>query len=598
MTTRATFTWLPLMHWTSVLMLLGSGAVALSGFMALSMAMAGAAVLTFLLKVFAEQASNRFAQRRYVTGMLFGAGAAGFASVTVALSAATLYGAIFATPSAVADWTARREPAEREMQRVLALAGTAQSAMADWAKDASAKAVQEGDEHNGGGSCPSLPASGNKRGPVTKWREDDATIARSLADELKTLTDAAASSTATLVAQPKPSDFAGVKAGYEAANKASDDITRLTGGGSYAKATVQLLEGRRTSQIERSGQPAASCGDTARLTFIERATVALNALADLKPMPRMQPGIDVSDRNDVLSRSLLRSTNSVLSMATLGRAGNFNGDHLMQQALKQNGVVNIETLAMLIAVLAEVMVVTTSVLMARQGHAPFKDNLVTWIDADEQAHANPGTARRLARSATKRIANLFFTEPEDEAQPKAAAHVLPATPRCVPTSGVYQLPDDPRLSRVREEEFADTLLQHHVPWGNRDFLLIPVDPETVDAERKAEVLVAVGMAEKVTAAAPTKVLRAPEAATRLLHMYGPEWARRQFQIFLLNPAYAHLMRLRAIAGATTAALAAGPAAAAVAAVAQPGSGGYGTHFARHVPLSHRLAQRPSMRRTR
>lgn len=584
MKTRASFTLLPLMHWISVVMLAGSAALALSGFMAMAAAVAGASVLTFLLKTLVEQAAESFIAKQRAQGILFAIGAMLIVCFTVALTAATLYAKVFALPSAISDWTLRREPLERELQRVLALGSTAQASMSDWAKDASAKAALEGQE-GGGGSCPNLPKTEGKRGPVAKWREDDSTIAASLAAELKSLTDAAQASTATVVALPKPSEFLAVKAGYAAANEASDDISKLTGGGNYAADTVRVLEVRRISSIERPGLTATTCGDTARLTYIDRATVALGALAALKPMPRMQPGVDVSDPHDVLSRSLLRSFNGALAMATLGRAGSFNGDHLMQDALKKNGMINIETLAFAISILAEVALVLTSLLMVLQGRAPYADNVVSWIDGDEQRHPSPGPVRTMARGLAKRLANLFYAEKPaangtislDTRAPEAAAST---------GFGNVDLFDDPAC-RAREVQWAQPLLPFHFPWGDSDFVVLPIAPDTRQVRRMAHALRAQGQFDCISASAPAKALAdKPDMVAHMQQQYGDEWRRMQYEIFEVRPAYAQVLRLQDI----------GNALVPVQALPQTPADPPWAVPQRHLPLSHRLAQRPAPRR--
>lgn len=569
------------MHWTAVVMLAGSAALALSGFMAMAAAVALATVLTFLLKTQVERAAESFIAKQRAQGILFAIGALMIVCITVALTAATLYAKVFALPSAISDWTLRREPLERELQRVLALSSTAQASMSDWAKDASAKAALEGRE-GGGGSCPNLPQTGGSRGPVAKWREDDSTIAASLAAELKTLTDAAQASTAAVVALPKPSEFLAVKAGFAAANKASDEISKLTGGGNYAADTVRVLESRRISTIEREGQPATTCGDTARLTYIDRATVALGALAALKPMPRMQPGVDVSDPHDVLSRSLLRSFNGALAMATLGRAGSFNGDHLMQDALKKNGMINSETLAFAISILAEVALVLTSLLMVRQGSAPYADNVVSWIDGDEQRHPSPGPVRTMARGLAKRLANLFYAE-KPAANGTVTIGLDTLAPEAAASSGFgnVDLFDDPAC-RAREAKWAQPLLPFHFPWGDRDFVVLPIAPDTRQVRRMAHALRAQGQFDCISASAPAKALAdKPDMVAHMEQQYGDEWRRMHYEIFEVRPAYAQVLRLQDIGDALV------PVQALPQTPADP---------QRHLPLSHRLAQRPAPRR--
>lgn len=578
MNARAYFTLLPLMHWTAVFMLAAAGALALSGFMPMPAAIASAVVLTFLLKTLVEHAADAYAAGKKTAALLFCAGAVLIASITVALTAASLYARVFAVPSAIADWTVRREPLERELQRVLALANTAQGAMTNWASDAAAKAMEEGRE-KGGGSCPALPQTGGSRGPVAKWREDDSTIAGSLAAELKGLVEVAQSSTDKLLAQPKPTEFTAVKTGFEAGNAASDAVTRMTGAGNYAADTLRALDSRRISTIDRAGQPPTSCGDGARLEYISRASAALTALSQLKAMPRMHPGVDVSDPHDVLSRSLLRSLNGVMAMASAGHLGSFAGDDLMQNALKKNGVMNRETLAFAISIVAEISVILTALLMVRQRRQPYTDNVVSWIDADEQRHPQTGTGRAVLRGAAKRMANLFYAEAPSA---PAATEVFDAAPAAAtaPISGLIELPEDPRLSREREAAWSGSLLDHHVPWGQRDLLFIPITAETGLARHMARALGYQKQAVLVTDSAPAKLLNEPEVRTHLESAHGPDWCKQRYQVYALDPAYAQLMRLRALGGQLTAAtpwVAPSPA-------------------ARHEPLRHRLARRPGQNR--
>ena len=100
---------------------------------------------------------------------------------------------------------------------------------------------------------------------------DDARIAGSIANELRGLIDNATSNTKALTALPKPKDFADVKAGMDVANKALDDVARLTGGGNFAQGTIKALEAREASLIELRNGETVGCGDGARLALIDRA---------------------------------------------------------------------------------------------------------------------------------------------------------------------------------------------------------------------------------------------------------------------------------------------------------------------------------------
>lgn len=588
---RASFTLLRLIHWIALVVLVISAGYALTGFMHPAMGFAVAAVLTFLLKVLVETTAEAVRARRIVLGVATLAGAVLVTSITVSLTAATLYAKVFAKPSAIHDWTLRRALIEREMQGVLALANTAHAAMVAWAGDAQKKAASEGaGGADGGGSCPNRPDTKGVRGPVYHFRADESGVATALAAELAGLVNAAKASSQTLVDLPKPLDFAAVKAGFEASNRAADDISRLTGGGSYASATVKVLDARRTSAIELPGGQSVTCGDSARLTHIERAATALGELAAVKAMPRQQPGVDVSDEHDVLSRSMLRSFNGVLAMVTLGRAGNFSDDALMIDALK-TGLLNRETLAFVISIMAELAVVLTALLMVRQGSMPYPDNMVSWIDRLQAGNQPPISARGAWLGLARRMANLFYAQPTPISPSLHGGQAVAAAPAGASGTGTsgfgsIELFDDP-LCREREAQWARPLLEFHFPWGDRDFIVIPIAADTRQVRSMAHALRAQGQFNCLSASAPAKVLAdKPDVVAQMKARYGEAWRHLRFEVFGIGEAFAQLLRLQDIGPAA----AAMPVAAAVAADAPWAGRG------RHVPLNHRLAVRPGLRR--
>ena len=581
---RATFTLLRPIHWIALVVMVISAGYALTGFMHPAMAFTVAAVLTFLLKALVETTAEAVHTRRPVMCSAALVGTVLIASITVALTAATLYAKVFATPSAIQDWTIRREPVERELQRTLSLANTAHAAMAAWAGDAALKAEQEARDA-GGGSCPNRPDTKGARGPVYYFRDNDAKIAVALAADLKGLLDTAQASTATLLAQAKPTEFAAVNAGFNAANKAADDISRLTGGGSYASATAKLLGAQRMMAIELAGGQSVTCGDQARLTHIERASEALNALAAVKAMPRMAPGVDVSNAHEVLSRSMLRSFNGVLAMVTLGRAGNFADDALMTGAMK-NGMLNRETLAFVISIMAEVAVILTALLLVRLGRAPYVDNAVSWIDDVQARHPSPGAARAALLGIARRLANVFYVQASATPAGDQAMEVLDAVPTGTGTGngfGEIALFDDPAC-RAREAQWAQPLLPYHFASGSKDFAIIPIAPDTRQVRSMAHALRAQGQFHCLSAAAPAKVFSdKPEVVAQMLASYGDAWRQLQFEVFSIGESFSQLLRLQSI----------GPGLAAVPAGSAASPDSPWSKRTRHVPFSQKLAARPS-----
>ena len=92
-------------------------------------------------------------------------------------------------------------------------------------------------------------------------------------------------------------------------------FARLTGSGSYAPSTLKTLESRLSSAIELPDGESVTCGDGARITYLDRARDALEAMNRLKAMPRMVPQPEESTR-----RSPLRSRTAIEPASLLREA--------------------------------------------------------------------------------------------------------------------------------------------------------------------------------------------------------------------------------------------------------------------------------------
>ncbi len=538
---RPRFTAARVAHWCSLALLAAAITYALKAFLTLWIALPLALTLTF---VFGELVHLAMSPDRWWQRALAVVGALMVGSTSCALSYATLYTRLFAAPSAILDFTSRREPAERELHRVLGLAQTAQSALQTWSQDAAEKARIESTEGTaGGGTCPSRPESLGRRGPITTWRSDDARIAGSIANELRGLIDNATSNTKALTALPKPKDFADVKAGMDVANKALDDVARLTGGGNFAQGTIKALEAREASLIELRNGETVGCGDGARLALIDRAKAALETLASAKPQPRLHATVDLTDQQDVLTRGWLRGFNGTLAMTTFGHAGQFSDDPLMQQALK-SGIINRESVGFLLAVLLEASVVFTSLVLARQGRAPFGDNLPDWIRAAEARNSTPGPMRRALIGTAKRVADTFYAEPEAPVQ-GTAIQMLDAQPDSA-SFGDVDLHPDPRFPK-RETVWSSELLEFHFPWGSDDYLIVPMVERTRRVRSMAHALRAKGVLDFITCSADHEMLaRKHDAVHHMQSTLGDTWRDVDYEVFKVKPAYAHVLRLSLI----------------------------------------------------
>ncbi|MBQ0942245.1 hypothetical protein KAK07_02730 [Ideonella sp. 4Y16] len=613
----AQFTPLRILHLVSLLILMASVAFALNAYMIVFAAAGIALVLVGLLHVLLEGLAHAIMRRAYLEAAMFGAGALLVVSITAALTAANLDSTMFATPASKRQLTEIRGPMERELQRVIGQAETAHAAMLAWAEDAGRKAEIEKTK---GGSCPNRVNTQGIEGPVTLWRKDDSQIAATLAKDLSALLDTARERTNELVALGKPSDFSGVKDVYEKANAAVDAAALLTAGGSYAPGALRTLESQRISNITYGGGQTVNCGDSGRLVLIERAHFALTALAAVQPPPRMQPAVDVSDRNDVVTRALLRSINTVASVLTFGQAGSFAGDQAMTHALKTNGVWNIETLPMTLAAIAETTLAISTLLLVRLGRPPFSDNVIDWLRAAREGGRPHGVVRRLLLTIATRLGNLFYVVPE------TSAPVAPSMAsgggrgaRGRPGFEPLALPPEPDC-RQREAGFAMELLPYHLAVTDRDFLIIPIDAQTQRVRNMAHVLRAQGVLQALNTSAARDLVRMHPEVGEWLDMVYPQdslqrhqdqsgtwWSRlfkarpaqgdqRRFQVFQIEPTYAQFMRLRHLDQLTAfpapARLGHVPAATSSAddvPAVHPTAG-------RHVSLRRLLAQRPGFGR--
>lgn len=438
-------------------------------------------VFTGLLKLLVEAAAEAAARRQWLWLAAAVAGVVLVSGTTTALTAATLYERFFAVPSAVRDFSTRREPVERGLHRTVGTGEAAVGALRAWSTDAAAKAQRERTE---GGSCPMRPDTIGKPGEISRWRDDDANSAAQLAQQLGGAVQQARQSLDALAALPRPAGYDGVRAGVVAANRALDAAAALGAGGHVTQATLDALRQRAKAGIVRRSGEVVPCGDGVRAQLVAQADAALAKLAAEAPQPRLQPGVDLSDRHDLATRAWLRGYNGLLMLATFGMAGSFADDPLMQTALREQGVVNRETLMFVIAMLAESAVVMTALLARRQRSVPITPGLVAWLEARAHGQGDANTAarprwRRWLLCAAHILVNPFFVRPA-AAAPQAPAGVLGAA-AAVP----WRL--DPAC-RPREVAWTGALRPWTFQWRDRAYLLLPLVPATEPVRHMAHAL--------------------------------------------------------------------------------------------------------------
>lgn len=532
-----------LLHAMALAVMFAALSNALSGITGnLPAALALGLIFTGLLKLQVQAAAEAAVRRQWWRMAAAAAGVLLVGGTTTALTAATLYERFFAVPSAVRDFSARREPVERALRRTVGTAEVAVGALQAWAKDAAAKAQRERTE---GGSCPARPDTRGMPGVIARWRDDDAAGAAQQAQQLGATVQQARQALDTLAALPRPADYDGVRAGLAAANRALDAAAALGAGGHITPATLAALRQRAQAGIVlRSGEVMA-CGDGVRALLVAQADAALAKLAAETPLPRLQPGVDLSDRHDLATRAWLRGYNGLLMIATLGAAGSFADDPLMQAALREQGVLNRETLMFVIAMLAEAAVVMTALLARRQGGAPVSPGLAAWLEAGNRpSEAGGGTVRPMWQRGLLRaaqwLAGLFFVRP--------GAPALPAPAGVHGSAAAVPWRVDPAC-RPREAAWAAALRPWTFQWRQRAYLLLPLVPTTEPVRHMAHALRDQGALRCLSssAAGASLSLRA-DMAQRLQTELGESWPTLAFEVFELGRDYAQVLRLQAVAG--------------------------------------------------
>lgn len=518
------------------LVLVASIAYALQAFMGWLPAVPVALVLTYVFGQLADIAVEQ--GLRSWRGALAIAGMVIVGTITTSLSYATFYARTSAAESARREYLSKKERTEREAQRVLTMATAAQLALTAWSQDAAEKSAVE---ERQGNTCATRP-SDRLPGPISQWRKDDAKVAGTVGAEMLQLVSRARQAVESAAQSPAPEDFKAIKAGYTALNAAIDAVAAL-GKGGFADGALKTVADRRSSQIDHPGG-RMSCGDSGRVSMIERATVELSKLNETPSMARLAPSIDLDRPADVVTRGLVRGANLTAGALTLGRGANFEDDPLMKDSLAKNGWFNTQTVPYLLSLLAELGVLLTSFVAARAGRSPFRMAMPDWVQAQERHDPTPSVVPRWVRRGAKLASNLFWTVPD----PSTEAPPAPARPgqRGPESSGFKRidLVDDPTINRDRERGYAASLKDFHHAWGMDDYIVLPIDRSTDRQRTMVRTLASHGLAELASDGAEWKIIarRVPLARALREHL-GEGCERMLYQIWRVKPEYGHLLRL-------------------------------------------------------
>jgi ABC-type multidrug transport system fused ATPase/permease subunit len=279
--------------------------------------------------------------------------------VTVGSSSAKIYAGGFGQASLVRDLTQQRSAALASIDRTLGDARAARSQLEIWAKESSRLALLEA---TNGGTCAGLSRSRGVRGPITFFREADATEAAALSAGIEAAVAPLERSRAAIPAE-MGIDMTGALDDARIVNAAIKEANALISGAALSGARATLE--RRLSAEPESGR----CLDAARASMIQSAVTAVFAVTGTPRLAELSPPIDLRSEKEVTSRGLLRAGNLLMAALTFGAVANFDDDPLLKAGLKR-GVLNTETLAVFVALIIELSVVVTSILAGRKVGVP------------------------------------------------------------------------------------------------------------------------------------------------------------------------------------------------------------------------------------
>jgi hypothetical protein len=324
-----------------------------------------AALLALLMaSVFGLISKKLFEQKGWLRKVPYALSLVPLAMISVALTSSTIYQAVFAQGGALRYFAQVREPYERSLDARLTMLSVVEGSVQAWRDDASDKATKERSE-GGGGTCPTRDTTQGVEGPISRWRDADALVAADLLRDLSAERQALSDVVSEINKAPKAVSFDDVVKQMDLLSRGADIIARVGGESGLAQSAKKVVVDRQDSQIITRSGAEIDCGDTGRFSLLERARVALESLANATPMNRLTPPINLNDRAEVTSVALIRNTNAVAQILSLGHLGSFADDVLMSDALKVS-FINRETLPLMLALILEMLTLYTGFLAAQR----------------------------------------------------------------------------------------------------------------------------------------------------------------------------------------------------------------------------------------
>lgn len=392
-------------------------------------------------------------------------------------------------------------------------------------------------EKDQGGSCPNYTNSSNTVGTIAKFRRNDE-LAGEQISKLVQSTTADFLSSAKKIPTAFPKTYLEALEDAKILNEAIQKFNDLR-----SNTSLKDIENNLNTLKNNKINNDRDCGDIGRNTLIESAIRSVAQIQKDDPMKEIRPGLDIQNKKEITSISLLRGLTLVSAIppisvisSTIGINTTFSDDPLMKAALKARGTLNLETLPLAISVLLEIMIILT----ARFAHA---SGAVAFPLLNNFSYSNILNAQGNSAAFKRFLLNIILRKDSQEdgsGQSKSDKSKRPYS----------HTSSDPSFA-PREKQFALKLLPWVVDldWGT--YLVIP-DILSKEIDRHAAaVLVYEELATIVALHVPWVELAAIDYS--LLRKaqegrYGVDHTGCTFHVYKLSVHFTQLLRLEFLQG--------------------------------------------------
>lgn len=470
---------------------------------------------------------------RWLVRLLAALAAYSVLALTFGLSSGAMYGMLVAESGAVDDYERHRLVAEAQLRAVATDARAAVNALDSLKVLAEQKVALESNTNaaDAKDTCPRIPGSRGGSGPVATFWVTEKGLAQSLQAQIQVMVEELEAAIRELPPQ-RAQRFDEVKARVGQLNLAARRAQALAQGGAVRSVLASLAKNSAGTLIHRGKEVA--CGAADRQSAYAAASSTLTRLKRAATPAEWAPAIDPSQREAVATRGLLRGFNTALKVMTLGNLGSFGDDARMRRALRDHGYINSETVSMVLAVMAELMVMLTAILAARNGAPAFSFDPVQWLRSRAGGVAGqagpPPSLHPALLVPLRALVGLLWSRPADEsgwaARPAARFDGLAAS------------------IGERELNVAAELFPFMVRLQRTDYVIVNEEHgyALAAAQWLEDRALLNGLARDVAWGALNRFARVARQLARTVTSPG----KMRMDVYLVHPGLAQAMRLRAL----------------------------------------------------